>query len=91
LYLRTGESHLVKTFQSKDDALKGALGVEVEWDKGSFVAEQQIQHLTLGDLVSRYLLEVTPSMKGAHEDPIRLKALLRRPVVFVSSKLTRPS
>ena len=61
---RTGEPNLVKTFQSKADALKWARGVEAEWDKGNFVAGQQVQNLTLGDLVSRYLREVTPSMKG---------------------------
>ena len=88
---RTGEPNLVKTFQSKADALKWARGVEAEWDKGNFVAGQQVQHLTLGDLVSRYLREVTPSMKGAHEDSIRLNALLRRPVAGTTLRKLSPS
>jgi hypothetical protein len=77
---RTGEPNLVKTFQSKADALKWARGVEAEWDKGNFVAGQQVQHVTLGDLVSRYMREVTPKMKGAKEDLIRLAAIRRREI-----------
>ena len=88
---RRGEPNLVKTFQSKADALKWARGVEVEWDKGNFVAGQQVSHLTLGDLVSRYLREVIPTMKGAHEDSIRLKALLRRPVAGTTLRKLSPN
>jgi len=88
---RTGEPNLVKSFQSKTDALKWARGVEVEWDKGNFVAGQQVQNLTLGDLVSRYLQEVTPYMKGAREDSIRLKALLRRSIATTPLRKLIPS
>jgi integrase len=49
-------------------------------DKGHFVSVSKAQRTTLADLIQRYLREVTPSMKSASEDAIRLKALIRRPI-----------
>ncbi len=34
----------------------------------------------MGELIGRYLVEVTPTMKGAAEDTIRLKAIMRKPI-----------
>lgn len=48
-------------------------------DKGQFVSIDEAQCSTLGDLIARYLAEVTPTMKGVTEDMIRLKALMLRP------------
>jgi integrase len=49
-------------------------------DRGSYVSYTEAQKTTLGDLIQRYVAEVLPSMKGAHEDSIRLKAICRRPI-----------
>jgi integrase len=37
----------------------------------------EAQRTTLGDLIERYLVEVTPTLKGVKEDTIRLRALMR--------------
>ena len=49
-------------------------------DKGHFVSVSEAQRTTLGDVIERYLVEVTPRMKSATEDTIRLKALIRKPI-----------
>jgi len=75
---RQGEPSLVKTFQSKEDAQRWARSVEVEWDKGTYANIHQAQKTTFGELIARYLREVTPLMRGASADTIRLKAIMRR-------------
>lgn len=78
--IRDGYPDQVKTFEAKVDAEKWARSVESDIDKGQFVSIDEAQRTTLGDLIERYLAEVTPSMKGAIEDTIRLKAIIRRPI-----------
>ena len=77
---RKGEQSLVKTFQSKEDAERWARSVEVEWDRGTYTNIHQAQKTTFGELIERYLREVTPLMRGASADTIRLKAIMRRPI-----------
>lgn len=78
--LRNGYPDQTKTFENKTDAEKWARSLEAEIDKGQFVNLSEAQRTTLGDLIERYLIEITPSMKGAAEDTIRLKAIMRKPI-----------
>ena len=78
--IRDGYLDQTKTFESKADAEKWARSVESEIDKGQFVSVNEAQRSTLGDVMARYLVEVTPTMKGATEDTIRLKAIMRKPI-----------
>jgi integrase len=78
--LRDGHPDQTKTFETKGDAEKWARSVESEIDKGQFISVNEAQRNTLGDLIERYLVEVTPSMKGVTEDTIRLKAIMRKPI-----------
>ena len=82
---RKGEQSLVKTFQSKEDAERWARSVEVEWDRGTYANIHQAQKTTFGELIERYLREVTPTMRGAKADTIRLKAILRKPIAKVNT------
>jgi len=77
---RDGHPDQVKTFEVKADAERWARSVESEMDKGHFVSVSEAQRTTLGDVIERYLVEVTPRMKSATEDTIRLKALIRKPI-----------
>ena len=77
---RRGYPDITKTFETKADAEKWARSVESEIDKGQFVNVNEAQRTTLGDAIARYLVDVTPTMKGAAEDTIRLKALMRKPI-----------
>lgn len=78
--LRNGYPDQTKTFETKADAEKWARLLESEIDKGQFVSVSEAQRTTLGDVIARYLVEVTPTMKGAAEDTIRLKAMMRKPI-----------
>ena len=78
--IREGYPEQTKTFETKADAEKWARSLESEIDRGQFVNISEAQRTTLGDVIARYLIEVTPSMKGATEDTIRLKAMMRKPI-----------
>jgi integrase len=78
--IRDGYPYQTKTFETKAEAEKWARALESEIDKGQFASINEAQRNTLGDLIARYLAEVTPTMKGAAEDKIRLKAIMRKPI-----------
>lgn len=78
--LRNGYPDQTKTFETKADAEKWARALESAIDKGQFVNIDEAQRTTLGDVIARYLAEVTPFMKGASEDTIRLKAMMHKPI-----------
>jgi integrase len=78
--IREGYPEQTKTFETRVDAEKWARSLESEIDKGQFVSVTEAQRTTLGDLIARYLFEVTPTMKGAAEDTIRLKAMTRKSI-----------
>jgi len=88
---RQGEQSLVKTFQSKEDAHRWARSIEAEWDKGTYTNIHQAQKTTFGELIERYLREVTPLMRGAGADTIRLKAIMRRPIAKVNMAMLTSS
>ena len=78
--IRDGYPDQTKTFESKVDAEKWARALESAIDKGQFVSTSEAHQTTLRDAIARYLLEVTPTMKGAAPDTIRLKAIMRKPI-----------
>jgi integrase len=77
---RDGFPDQVKSFEAKAEAERWARSVESEMDRGSYVSHTEAQKTTLADLIQRYIAEVLPSMKGAPEDSIRLRAICRRPI-----------
>ena len=88
---RKGEQSPVKTFQSKEDAERWAKSVEVEWDRGAYNNIHKAQKTTFGELIERYLREVTPLMRGASADTIRLKAIMRRLIAKENMATLTPS
>lgn len=78
--IREGHPAQVKTFDSKLDAERWARNIESEMDKGHFVSLAEAHRTTLRDVILRYLQEVTPTMKSAREDAIRLRAMASRKV-----------
>ena len=77
---RNGYPDETKSFKTRLEAEKWARSVETDMDRGQFASIDEAQRSTLGDLIKRYLSEVTPQMKGASEDTIRLKAIMRKPI-----------
>ncbi|MFB0914945.1 MAG: site-specific integrase, partial [Burkholderiaceae bacterium] len=77
---RQGHPDETRSFLTHKEAELWARTVESGIDHGSFISPTQAKKTTLGDLIQRYIAEVLPSMKGATDDTIRLKAICRRPI-----------
>lgn len=74
---QAGQSAVVKTFESKDDAQKWARAVEREIDLGSYMPQSKADGITVEELVARYITEVVPLMKGADSESFRLRNIVR--------------
>jgi len=49
-------------------------------DQGLFVSRAEAESTSLGELLQRYLAEITPSKKGADPESARIRLLLRHPL-----------
>lgn len=87
---RHGHPDEVRSFFTRQDAERWARSIEIEMDRGSFVSLTNAQKSTMVELIERYLKEVTPSMKGARDDSIRLKAMKRNALFRVSAAALTP-
>lgn len=88
--VRKGVQTIAKTFLIKSDAEKWARQVEREIDKGSYTNNSLAEKTTFKEIIQRYMLEVTPSMKGFKEDGIRLNAICKRPLTNLSMTSLTP-
>lgn len=75
---RKGYKTEVRSFATRQDATRWARSLEAEIDQGSYVSQSLAQRTSLNDVIERYIREVLPSMKGARDDAIRLRAIQRR-------------
>src|SRR6056300_1185284 len=73
-----GQPSQSKTFNIKKDAQKWAVMIERELDQG--LVEYVDKSVTLGDLLKRYLKEVTPHKKSRDKETWRINALLKRSI-----------
>ncbi|MCQ8106471.1 site-specific integrase, partial [Methylomonas sp. SURF-2] len=72
---RKGESPISKSFSSKSLAEQWARSIESQIDHGCFVDRSEAERTTLGELIDRYLVEVTPTKKGSKQEAYRLSNL----------------
>lgn len=86
---KTGFPPLSKTFLVRADAITWAKGVEVEMERGSFVATSKAQTTTFKDLATRYLKEVTPTKRSAASEKSRIAVLVDRFGPYFVSSITR--
>jgi len=88
---RQGHVPVSKSFNTRQNAERWARQVEAQIDQGKFVSLRLDERTTLGELVSRYMVEVTPIMKSAEADLIRLAALKRNPLCKLSLVALTPT
>lgn len=74
---RKGQQPITKTFTNKKDAEAWSRLVEVEIERGVFVDRSEADKTTLGDVIAKYLKQVTPLKRGCATETIRLNALAR--------------
>ncbi len=78
--IRRGFPTTAKSFTTRQEAERWARQVEAQIDQGRFVSLRLDEKTTFGELITRYMAEVTPLMKSAPHDLIRLAALRRHPL-----------
>jgi integrase len=88
---RKGYPEITRTFQSKQDAERWARTEETEIDRGTFIDRTLAENSTLGEVLERYLAEVTPLLRGHSENRYTLRAIQRaRLAQFSMAALTPP-
>ena len=78
---------VAKSFETKTQAIRFARLLEAEIDRGIFVDRSECEQTTVGELIDRYLREITPAKKSARAEKQRLKALKTRFGAFFLSSV----
>ena len=81
---RRGFPDEVKSFASKSEAEQWIRSIECEMDRGHFVSRTESEQTTFGDVIRRYINEITPLKRGCAEETIRLTATLRHRIAKLS-------
>lgn len=78
---RRGAPPRAKSFDRRSDAERWARDLEAEVDRSGWVADTRVaEKMTLGELLTRYRDEVSPTKRSAHTEKHRINAMLRRPI-----------
>src|SRR4051812_32660033 len=87
---RRGVPPRAKSFDKRSDAERWARELEAEADRSGWVADSRMaEKMTLGELLERYLKEITPTKRSASSEAPRLKALMARDISYAKlAKLT---
>jgi len=82
---RKGYEPEYKTLPTKDAAVRWARERESIIDRGDQpVSRRDMKGTTLGDLVCRYMKEVTPKKQSAETERLRLSKMLKAPLGTIS-------
>lgn len=74
---RKGFPTISKMFDTKRDADAWARQLESDMDRGLYLDRTEAERTTLGELLRRYLQEVTPHKKGKASEALRINRMLR--------------
>lgn len=88
---RKGFPPQVKTFSTKAEAEAWAATVESTMARGTFVCRAESERTTVGEALTRYLLERTNAKKGAAPERSRVRKLLAHPLAMRSMASVRSS
>lgn len=75
--VRNGYLPEVRTFNTRNDAVKWARAVETEIDRGIFVNLKEAQRTTLAEILLRYATEVSPTKRSGDREASQLRMLAR--------------
>jgi integrase len=88
---RTGYAPRGRTFQTKSDAQQWAREQEAAMDRGALPAcEKSLKSETLGGLLDRYLMEVTPHKRSHETETQRLRKVQRHPMCNLTLSELQP-
>lgn len=78
---RRGVAPRCKSFDKRTDAARWARELEAEADRSGWVADTRLaEKTTLGELLTRYRDQVSPTKRSAHTETSRINAILRRDI-----------
>lgn len=77
---KQGYQNISKRFEKKADADAWARITESEMDRGVFVDRTESEKTTLGDILNRYLIEVSVHKLGYKQEKSRIKGFLAHPL-----------
>ncbi len=60
-------------------------------DRGCYVSRTEAERVTLGEVIDRYMAEVSPSKRGGKDEIIRLKAMKRHKMVMLHMAALSPA
>jgi hypothetical protein len=80
----------LQVVNKRTDATRWARELEAEADRSGWVADTRLaEKTTLGDLLTRYRDQVSPTKRSAHTEKARINAMVRRPIAHRTlAKLT---
>ena len=84
---KVGIPPITKTLKTKEDAKKWARLIESEIDRGVFVNRQEADQVVIGELIDRYVQEVTPLKRSAIKDKHRMLHLKKHFGCYKASQL----
>lgn len=87
LIRKSGIPTQIKTFKTKTDAQKWARLIESEIDRGIFIDRTEAERTTVGQLIERYIQEVTPLKRSAKSDKQRMLFLKKYFGHYIVSQL----
>ena len=79
---RVGFRSQTRTFECKRDAADWSKTIESEMRRGLFIDRTDLEKTTLGELLNRYMNEVTPAKRGCGPERSRLKRLIAHPLAI---------
>lgn len=77
---RFGCPQMTKTFKLKESAEKWAKQTESAMDRGTFLDQTEADKTLFGELITRYISEISPLKRGGKSEIIRLNAHLRHSI-----------
>ena len=78
---RKGMPQRAKSFEKRSDAERWARELESHADRGGSSFDTSIaEKMTLGELLRRYILEISPQKRSCSTETIRLNAIVKRPI-----------
>lgn len=84
---KVGIPAITKTCKTKADAQKWARLIESEIDRGVFINREEADRVTVGELIDRYIKEVTPLKRSAIKDKQRMLYLKKQFGHYIVSQL----
>lgn len=88
---RKGLTPVSRSFLTLLDAERWARQIESDMDKGAYTNTVLAERTIFKELIQRYMREVTPTMRGAEADLIRLKAICRKSICQINMVALTPS